>query len=649
MRSSGPLRALLCLLGWHWAAACTAPGDGEQRPQGKAPDTAATDTGGRPGSDTGDTAGPRKTWFRDRDLDGYGDQTERSESATSPDGWVGIGGDCDDGDASIHPEAVEVCDSVDQDCDGSVDDLAIDAVAWYFDSDADGFGDPATVDTSCEAPGPGWLTDGTDCDDSTADAHPGAAEVCGDGADNDCAGDGDLRCRPTGTWSLGATFTRLYGAVDYQATGSVVAVGGDVQGSGTTTVLSLSSFRRDPSTHPGQVTLVESFPIGTSTINDAGPTILGDPAVDLWFGSAGVVGDTNGDGFDEVIFGVNSGTQAVILEGPIAEGSDAANPDVTISYETSIGIGYSFTSLSDSDGDGLDEPVVTNTGNNYDPVWGWSEDAGRVYVFSGPLIGEISASTAGAKIQAHPVFQFIRVGVSIDSEDIDGDGISDLAIGAPAATSEYVQPCRSAGTVYILHGPLSGDIVLDDESCNLDAADAIWTGFNPAENLGWSLSVGGDEDGDGLNDLLIGAPSAVTGDPGSAYLIRSPSVGAHSIEGASWALHSTLPGDVLGWSVTLGSDLDSDGSNEVAVTSAGTGDEGCTLLFYGSALAGSTSPSSADAVFEGEAALDAAYQVAGGGDVDGDGFDDLVIGAKANSTYAAWGGAAYVIFGGSPP
>jgi hypothetical protein len=92
--------------------------------------------------------------------------------------------DCNDADATIYTGATEVCDGVDQDCDGVIDDNAIDATTWYADSDSDTYGDPAVSQAACSAP-LGYVADNTDCDDTTSAAYPGATESC-DGIDNDC-------------------------------------------------------------------------------------------------------------------------------------------------------------------------------------------------------------------------------------------------------------------------------------------------------------------------------------------------------------------------------------------------------------------------------------------------------------------------------
>jgi len=127
------------------------------------------------------------TWYADDDSDAYGDALDTTIACYNPSGYVGNDDDCDDTDAAINPAATEVCDSVDNDCDGSVDeDDAADASTWYADSDSDGYGDAATTVTTCLMPS-GWVADDTDCDDTDPAQYPGADERC-NGEDDDCDG-----------------------------------------------------------------------------------------------------------------------------------------------------------------------------------------------------------------------------------------------------------------------------------------------------------------------------------------------------------------------------------------------------------------------------------------------------------------------------
>ncbi len=127
---------------------------------GSPADTAETGLSG-----TGDTAAQPDV-DADADNDGYPESV-----------------DCDDTDDSVHPDAQELCDGVDNDCDDAVDEDAEDGFEGFWDGDGDGHGDPALPITSCTSEGLVVLAD--DCDDARADVHPGAVEAC-DGVDNDC-------------------------------------------------------------------------------------------------------------------------------------------------------------------------------------------------------------------------------------------------------------------------------------------------------------------------------------------------------------------------------------------------------------------------------------------------------------------------------
>jgi hypothetical protein len=177
-------------------------------------------------------------WYPDVDGDGFGDEDSAPvETCAPPTGWVDVGGDCDDADDAVNPDAAEVCNGEDDDCDDLPDDGLF--VTWYVDGDGDGvgagdgeercddpgagwsqeggdcddaddtvlagetrfpdddgdgFGDAAGATAFCQDPPPGWVADDTDCDDADRSVYPGAPEVPGDGIDQDC----DLEDAPPG-------------------------------------------------------------------------------------------------------------------------------------------------------------------------------------------------------------------------------------------------------------------------------------------------------------------------------------------------------------------------------------------------------------------------------------------------------------------
>jgi cysteine-rich repeat protein len=135
-------------------------------------------------------AADASTWYADSDGDGFGDAASSDIDCTQPTGFVADATDCDDGASAVNPDATELCNGIDDDCDGTVDEPdAADASTWYADSDGDGFGDPATSQLSCSEPS-GYVADASDCDDADGVQFPGADEWC-NGEDDDCDGTAD--------------------------------------------------------------------------------------------------------------------------------------------------------------------------------------------------------------------------------------------------------------------------------------------------------------------------------------------------------------------------------------------------------------------------------------------------------------------------
>ncbi len=131
-----------------------------------------------------------QTWYADADADGYGDPDSSTEACDPGSGWVADSRDCDDGDPAVHPDAEELCNGIDDDCDDATDeDDAADAGTWYADDDDDGYGDPSTSAAACSQPS-GTVANASDCDDADPAVHPAAEEQC-NGIDDDCDGTTD--------------------------------------------------------------------------------------------------------------------------------------------------------------------------------------------------------------------------------------------------------------------------------------------------------------------------------------------------------------------------------------------------------------------------------------------------------------------------
>ena len=161
--------------------------------------------------DEPDDAQGVNTYLRDRDADGFGDDASPVASCQQDEGLVDVGGDCADEVPEVNPAADEICDELDNDCNGQIDDNPVDGIIFYVDADRDGFGVEQVV--ACEAP-PGTATQDGDCDDTNPAAYPGSDEVPEDGVDQDCDGAdpqlpeppvlvGPAECGCSGTGSTG--------------------------------------------------------------------------------------------------------------------------------------------------------------------------------------------------------------------------------------------------------------------------------------------------------------------------------------------------------------------------------------------------------------------------------------------------------------
>lgn len=169
------------------------------------------------GSTDSDDSADASTWYQDGDSDGYGDAASSSTSCSAPSGTVADDTDCNDANASVNPGATEMCNDIDDDCDGNVDVGASDATTWYPDSDGDDYGNASgTTVTQCKQPS-SYVSDATDCNDANASANPGATEVC-DTVDNDCDGDTDEDDAANASTWYGDSDSDGYGDADSSTT-----------------------------------------------------------------------------------------------------------------------------------------------------------------------------------------------------------------------------------------------------------------------------------------------------------------------------------------------------------------------------------------------------------------------------------------------
>lgn len=594
-----------------------------------------------------DTCTSQLTYI-DADGDGYGDSATAVESCNVPAGSVLVAGDCDDADDDINPGALEVCDAanVDEDCDGLADndddsrDPTTAAILGYPDDDGDGYGDEDAEGVLwCDDPGDGYAEEAGDCDDDNDETWPGAEEICNDGADNDCDGTSN-ECGLSGDMSLADADLTFIGESAYSYSGSALTGAGDVNGDGYDDVLIGAYFANS---YKGAAYLVHGGPDAESgSLADADARLLGGATYDY----AGLVvagpGDLNGDGYAELLVGARSGGTedqgaAYLLSGPISGDHILPQAGSTLTGVASSDMASAaLTGTADLDSDGVGDLAIGA------PQQG---AGGAVTLLGGAeaMAGGLSLASSGLTLEAERSGDGAGSAVSSVS-DLDGDGVADLLISATSAIG-------GLGRVYVLSGgglgPLSGTLSLAD-------ADAIIEG-SPGDGLGTSLG-GGDLDGDGLGDVIIGSPAATAGieyGTGAIHLLSGAELSGSLAAADGLMLSGEESGNYAGISVSGAGDVDGDGHADVIIGAIGVSktasQNGAAYLYMGGeALSGTRSLSEAAARLIGPGVLErAGSAVSGGGDINGDGVPDLLVGASLaageGGTYYA--GATYVVFG----
>jgi hypothetical protein len=434
------------------------------------------------------------------------------------------------------------------------------------------------------------------------------------------------------------------------AVGTALSVSGDVEADGLADVLLLQTT--DTSTSPSGDGLVFLF-LGSS---------LTDPAVGT--GSAGVVmsstsssgplsgvrwlGDSDGDGTADLVVSATSATVEGVNTGAVymvtgdelgisagSTGSMISNLSLDDLATTVWGsgdegeFGGAVTWVPDVDGDGIGELAVGDAGTGHGTVYVW---------FSGSMVsGHLSAQDADAAFSGPDVDDGAGTAL-VGMDDLDGDGIGELAVGAPGGSA-------GTGVVFVV----SGSEIVDD--LDLEGGWITLTGDNEGDAAGSALATG-DSDGDGLSDLVVGAPNQDTR-AGRVHVVA----GMDLAEG-SWNLADVVTVSWTGTTVFGGAgsavatgDVDLDGLDDLLLggpgDSSGGGDAGVAHMVI-SGLTGSRALANADSTFFGGSEEDSVGTSLDLGDVDGDGRHDMVLGVPGEDGLLGNEGAVYIGFSTYP-
>ncbi|MFN7145380.1 MAG: MopE-related protein, partial [Myxococcota bacterium] len=583
------------------------------------------------GTIDGEEAVGSGTWYADTDGDGYGDPAVVDHSCDLPRGFVVNAEDCDDADLAVSPAGTEVCATAyDDDCDGAADDLdAPDCTDWHLDADLDGYG--AETSACACAPFDGYTAPtGDDCDDAEPLANPGGTETAGNGIDDDCDGVADAVALADADLVVSGTFAE--GTAGYS-----VAGGGDVDGDGLDDVLVGMPGDGTVAEEAGAVALVRGGASGTVLTSAADATLQGE-AFEDGAGYAVALGDIDGDGFAEALVGAYQNSAggrdaggAYLVYGPFTGTIGLADADLFLSGAAAgDAAGRGVALPGDVDGDGIGDLLVGAPSADRA-----GRSSGSAFLVLGGATGSLSLSLAEAEISGNAGSDTLGTAFS-PAGDTDGDGFADVWIGVENADDNGA----GSGTVHLLRGPISGAAEVGDLS------DAQLLGGAVDDGAGASVANAGDIDGDGHDDVLVGAPDA--GDGGAAYLVLGPFDGRAVLTDAD-TVFTGASGDYAGYAVTGPGDIDGDGARDLVIggygsTIGGGANAGAAWLFSGVA-SGSYLVAEANVTFFGDADDRAGAALAPAGDTDGDGLDELLVGAFAADPGATNGGAAYVLRG----
>jgi hypothetical protein len=462
--------------------------------------------------------------------------------------------------------------------------------------------------------------------------------------------------------------------------GFSVSSAGDVNGDGFDDLIVGAPYSGPNGLYSGATFVVFGKTDGTKVeLSDiengnGGFVINGVSADDRSGVSVSGAGDVNGDGFDDLIVGApfddpngsNSGASFVVFgktDGTKVELSDIENGIggfVINGVSAGDNVGRSVSSAGDVNGDGFDDLIV---GVQLDAPNG--NRSGASFVVFGKTDGtkvelsDIENGTGGFVINGASAFDASGVSVS-SAGDVNGDGFDDLIVGAYRAGPNG----ESSGASFVVFGKTDGTKVeLSDIENGIGGF--VINGVSADDRSGVSVSSAGDVNGDGFDDLIVGAylddPNGTNS--GASFVVFGKTDGtkvelsdiANGIGG--FVINGVSERDFSGFSVSSAGDVNGDGFDDLIVGAYlddpnGT-NSGASFVVFGKTDGTKVELSDIENgiggfVINGVSAFDnAGFSVSAAGDVNGDGFDDLIVGAYSDDPNGSGSGASFVVFGGN--
>ena len=499
---------------------------------------------------------------------------------------------------------------------------------------------------------------------------------------------------PTGSVPLssidGINGFRLDGAAQFDQSGRSVSAAGDVNGDGIADIIIGAQYADSNGSNSGSSYIVfGSSTGGFSAIDDLGSLdgahgfrLDGAMADDSAGFSVSEAGDVNGDGIDDVVVGaryadpngLSSGSSYVVF------GSDqgfAANIDLS-SLSGIDGFrldgaaaddrsGHSVSAAGDVNGDGIGDVIIG--AYRADPS---GSDSGSSYVVFGSDQGfaatlELSSLDGTDGFRLDGVAAGDRSGRSVSAAgDVNGDGVADVIVSAHTADPNGFY----SGSSYVVFGQdtsSAGDFAASINLSSLNGTDGFrLDGAAVFDLAGTSVSTAGDVNGDGIDDIIVGAYGAdINGDnSGSSYVVFgsdqgfSASIELGSLDGTDgFRIDGAGTSELSGRSVAAAGDVNGDGVGDLIIGASNASlSSGVSYLLFGRNTSESGNFASAIDLgsldgtngfrLDGTTSNDfAGFSVSGAGDFNDDGFDDVIVGAFGADNNGATSGSSYVVFG----